>query len=61
MEKMTRAQINERLEKLRKSRLNDESYTIARPAMATGLGRALTTIERSLCSIFIRKDFFDCR
>ena len=34
MEKMTRAQINERLEKLRKSRLNDESYTIVRPAMA---------------------------
>ena len=32
-EKMTRDQINERLVKLRKSRLNDESYTITQPAM----------------------------
>ena len=31
MKKMTRAQINERLEKLRQSRLDDASYTEAVP------------------------------
>ena len=34
MEKITREEINKRLEKLRESRFNEESYTITKPAMA---------------------------
>lgn len=34
MEKITREVINKRLEKLRESRFNEESYTITKPAMA---------------------------
>ena len=35
MEKLTKEQIDARLAKLRESRLDDETYTILRPAMAT--------------------------
>ena len=42
---MTRAQINERLEKLRQSRLDDASYTIARPAMAMCYYMSMPRVE----------------
>ena len=45
MKKMTRAQINERLEKLRQSRLDDASYTIARPAMAMCYYMSMPRVE----------------
>lgn len=54
MKKMTRQEINQRLEKLRQSRLHDESYAINMPIFAmcySPVFNTIYTIERKMWTI----------